>query len=385
MEGDIMKVHIFLLHIFISLFAINVDSYAQPADDQAPIVTNISPAPGSEQVPLNNIISFNITDDDTGVDADSVEVKVNGKIVYEGDTESYDSPYGSCKRSGHKRDYTIVFQSYEMFGSEQKLTVTITAYDYAGNELESYEYHIITEMRSFGQNQKVNSDLGNIDSSHPVTVCDGNGDTWVAWQAGPGGNRDIYVSKLLKGAGSFDSAIKVTDNANDQCNPAIALDSNNKPYLVWQDDRNGNWDIYFSTYDGTKWVSEEMVHDPNDNNQVNPAIAIDGQSPNQVYVVWQDDCAVNQEIYIANSSDGFANKTVKRITANTFDQIEPAITIDSANTVYVVWIDNRNLATNGKDIYPKKQVQSCTCYGWMIRILMEVFSTLIRQTVCKGH
>jgi HSP20 family molecular chaperone IbpA len=59
------------------------------------------------------MISFNITDDDTGVDADSVEVKVNGKTVYKGDTESYDSQYGSCKRLGKKRDYTIVYQSYE--------------------------------------------------------------------------------------------------------------------------------------------------------------------------------------------------------------------------------------------------------------------------------
>ena len=347
-----MKRHIILILILISLFVINSSSFAQPADNQKPVVTNISPAPGSEQVPLNNMISFNITDDDTGVDADSVEVKVNGKIVYKGDTESYDSQYGNCKRSGKKRDYTIVFQSYEMFDNEQKVTVTITAFDYAGNELKSYEYHIIREMRSFGQNQKVNSDLGNIDSSRPVTACDGNGDSWVAWQAGPGGNRDIYVSKLTKGAGSFDSAVKLTNNANDQCNPAIALDSNDKPYVVWQDRRNGNWDVYFSTYDGTNWSSETMVHDPNDNNQVNPAVAIDGQTPNQVYVVWQDDCAGNQEIYIANSSDGFTTtKTVSRITADASAQIEPAITVDSANTVYVIWTDNRNLATKGTDIF----------------------------------
>jgi hypothetical protein len=340
-----MKRHIILILILISLFVINGHSFAEPADNQAPIVTNISPAPGSDQVPLNNMISFDITDDNSGVDADSIEVKINGKTVFKDGA----SPNGNCKAVGHnKRSYTIVYQSNQMFDNEQDITITITAFDYAGNELKSYEYHIITEMRSFGQNQKVNSDLGNMDSSHPVTVCDGNGNTWVAWQAGAGGNRDIYVSKLPKGASSFESAVKVTNNANDQCNPAIALDSNDKPYIVWQDKRNGNWDIYFSTYDGTDWSSGTMVHDPNDNNQVNPAIVIDGQTPNQVYVVWQDDCDVNQEIYIANSSDGFTSKTVERITADDFDQIEPAITVDSANTVYVVWTDNRNGPT---DIY----------------------------------
>jgi hypothetical protein len=221
-----MKRHIILSLILTSLFVIGNNSYAQPpSDNLPPVVTNCSPAPGSEQVPLNNMISFNITDDDTGVDADSVEVKVNGKTVYKDGKASN----GNCQMLGTKRDYTIVYQSYEMFDNEQRVTITITAFDYAGNELKSYEYHIITEMRSFGQNRKVNSDLGNLDSSRPVTVCDSiSGNTWVAWQTGPVGSRDIYISKLPAGAGSFDSAVKVTTNANDQCNPAIALDSNNK-------------------------------------------------------------------------------------------------------------------------------------------------------------
>ena len=350
-----MKRHIILSLILLSLFVIKSSSYAQaPADNLANAVTNCSPAQKSEQVPLNSLISFDITDDGINVNANSVEVKVHDK-----DGNSFNGNCQKVLKSGNnkKRDYTIVYQSYEMFDNEQKLSVTITAKDYAGNVLKEYTYWIITEMRSFGENRKVNSDLGDIDSSKPVTVCDGNGNTWVAWQAGLDGSRDIYISKLPAGAGNFDSAIKVTNNASDQCNPAIALDSNDKPYVIWQDKRNGNWDVYFSTYDGTNWSSETMVHDPNDNDQVNPAIAIDEQTPNQVYVVWQDDCAVNQEIYIANSSNGFSTKTVKRITANAFNQIEPAITVDSVNTVYVVWTDSRNSA-NGTDIYGASSTSS---------------------------
>ncbi|MBW7991192.1 MAG: hypothetical protein FVQ84_14410 [Planctomycetes bacterium] len=350
-----MKRHIILTLILISLFAINSSSYVQtPVGDLASFVTNCSPAPYSEQVPLNNLISFDITDDGKSLNADSIEVKVTDK-----DGKSLNGNWQKVLKSGNnkKRDYTIVYQSYEMFGSEQKVTVTITAFDYAGNELKSYEYHIITEMRSFGQNRKVNSDLGNLDSSRPVTVCDTIGNTWVAWQAGAGSNRDIYVSKLPKGAGSFDSAVKVTNNANDQCNPAIALDSNDKLHVVWQDNRQaddnnqGDWDIYLSTsIDGTTWSTEIRVNDPNENDQVNPAIALD--SNDNQYVVWQDDRAFNQDIYIAKSSDGFTTKTVSEpITFDTTDQTEPVITVDSVNTVYVVWTDSRNLATNGTDIY----------------------------------
>ena len=350
-----MKRHIILPLILISLFVINSSSYALPPDDKPPVVTNFSPAHGSDQVPVNSLISFDITDDDSGVNVDSIEVKVNGKPVFK-DGQALN---GNCQAVGHnKRSYTIVYQSYEMFDYEQKVTVTITAYDYAGNPLQTKTYYIITEMISFGQNHKVNSDLGNIDSSQPVTVCDGSGNTWVVWQAGPVGSRDIYVSKLPDGAANFESAVKVTNNASDQCNPAIALDSNDKPYVVWQDKRNGNWDVYLSTYDGTNWFTEIMVNEPEDpqtnpaSNQENPAIVIDNQSPNQAYiVVWQDDDDGSQDIYIANSSDGFANPTASQlITPNTStsDQIEPAVAIDSANTIYVVWTDNQN---GPSDIY----------------------------------
>jgi beta propeller repeat protein len=356
MEGNVMKRHIILPIILISLFVIKSISYAQPSgDNKPPVVTNCSPAHKSEQVPLNNLISFNITDDDTGVDIDSVEIKVNNKTVYK-NGQAFN---GNCQILGKKRDYTIVYQSYEVFGNEQKISITITAKDYAGNVLNEYTYWIITEMISFGQNMKVNSDLGNIDNSRPVTVCDSGGNTWVVWQAGPDGSRDIYISKLPDGAANFESAIKVTNNAGDQCNPAIALDGSGKLYVVWQDNRNGNWDIYLSIYDGTNWSAEVMVNEPESDptnpisNQINPSIVID-KTLNQEYVVWQDDDDGSQDIYIAKSSDGFATPTVSQlITPNTStsDQVEPAIAVDSANTVYVVWTDGRELATNGTDIY----------------------------------
>ena len=342
-----MRVHITFPIILICLFIIIGNSYAQtPVDDiLAPTVTNCSPTAGSIQVPLNNLISLNITDAGTGVDANSVTIKVNNNIVYTGGT----SPDGNCQRLGMKHNYTFVYQSNEMFDYEQRVTITITAFDYAGNELKSYEYHIMTQMRSFGQNNKVNSDLGNLNSDRPVTVCDSGGNIWVAWQAGPIGSRDIYISKLPAGAENFDSTVKVTNNANDQRNPAIALDSNNKLYVVWQDNRQGNWDIYLSTSDaGTSWTTETKVNDDSDNNQINPAVVIDGQSPNQAHVVWQDDRGGNQDIFVATSSDGFATKTFSKITSDSFDQVDPAVAADSVNTIYVVWTDGRN---SSNDIY----------------------------------
>jgi len=312
-------------------------------DSLAPTVTNLSPDAGSIQVPLNNLIILNIADAGIGVDAATVTIKVNNNIVY----TSGASPDGNCQRLGTKADYTFVYQSNEMFDNDQTVIITVNATDLAGNVMDEYSYSFATEMHSFGQNKQVNSGLDNNDK--PVTVCDSSGNIWSAWHAGSVGNRDIFVSKLAAGEEKFGSTVQLTNNANDQCNPAVALDSNDKLYVVWQDNREGDWDIYVSTsVDGISWFTETRVNDPNIGNQVNPVIVIDGQSPNYAHVVWQDDRAGNQDICIATSSDGFATKTVSQITSDAFDQIEPAVAADSDNTIYVVWTDGRN---GSNDIY----------------------------------
>ena len=325
-------------------------------DSLAPTVTNLSPAAGSIQVPLNNLITLNIADAGIGVDAKSVKIKVrindnpNNDTIYFDDTDHYTSAEGDCRRLGTKANYRFIYQSTnEMFYYDQTVTITVNATDLAGNVMDEYSYSFATEMHSFGQNKQVNSGLDN--SDRPVTVYDNSGNIWSAWHAGVVGNRDIYISKLAEGKENFGSTVQLTDNTTDQCNPAIALDSNDKLYIVWQDNREGDWDIYVSTsVDGISWSTETRVNDPNDGNQVNPAIVIDGQSPNYAHVVWQDDRAGNQQdIFIATSSDGFATPTVsQQITSDTFDQVEPAVTADSANTIYVVWTDGRN---GSNDIY----------------------------------
>jgi len=345
-----MRQYIVIALILITLFVVNGNLYAQPqADNLAPTVTNCSPRAGSIQVPLDNIINLHVTDAGAGVDANSVIIKVNGHTIYEGNKNQHASQNGHCRRLGTKRDYTFVYQSDAAFGYDQTLMITITAKDFAGNELKEYTYYIVTEMRSFGENKQVNSVLDALDSDKPATVCDSSGNIWGVWHTGPPGSRDIYVGKLAAGADDFSASVQLTSDANDQCNPAVALDSNDTLYVAWQDDRDGDWDIYASTsVDGASWSAATRVNDDPNDNQINPAIVIDGQSPNQAHLVWQDDREGNQDICIATSSDGFTTKTVSPITTDPSDQVEPAVAADAGNIIYVVWTDGRNSST---DIY----------------------------------
>jgi len=326
--------------------AVAITAYAE--DKSPPTVTNCVPAPDSIQVLLNTVIYMHIIDTGKGVDANSVSIKVNNGTVYSGNTTHYSSQTGNCRRTGTKADYAFTYQQNENFNFEQEFTVTVNATDLGGNAMPEYRFSFWTEMRSFGKNKRVSLGLDNLGNAAPATVRDSTGNIWVVWHAGPAGSRDVYLAMLAEGASSFTGSIQLTADSADQCDPAVAVAGSDKLYVVWQDNRRGNWDVYVSTsVDGVSWSAERLVTDSNDN-QINPAIAIDGSSPSRAYVVWQDDRGGNQDIYVASSSDGFATKAISQITANVSDQIDPVVAVDSANTVYVVWTDKRN---SSNDIY----------------------------------
>jgi PKD repeat protein len=312
------------------------------ADDQiVPVVAQCSPAPDAIQVPLNNLMTLHITDANAGVDANSVAIRVNGSLVYQGNVDAYTSDSGRCNRTGTQSDYGFTYQANAPFDFDQTITVSVNAADLAGNAMSEYTYSFTTQMRAFGKNLPV-STLGGSADSRPATACDPAGNIWVAWHAGAAGSRDIYVAKLPVGTTTFQAPIRLTSDARDQCNPALAVDATGTVYVVWQDNRNGNWDLYASLCSNGSNFPKEVRVTSSDHNEINPALALDRQSPACAYVAWQDDRNGNRDIYVAKSTDGFASSTVAQITSNAADQVEPKVVVDSGNVAYLFWTDMRN-------------------------------------------
>jgi hypothetical protein len=74
----------------------------------------------------------------------------------------------------------------------------------------------------------------------------------VTWQDDRNGYADIYFNYSSDyGANWQETDIRLdTDNPfiGSSYGPKISSDGNGHVYVTWQDDRNGNWDIYFSSY-----------------------------------------------------------------------------------------------------------------------------------------
>jgi hypothetical protein len=322
-------------------------------DQTAPVAQDFWPAADAIQVPLNTLIALTVSDSGSGIDAGTVAIRINDQLVYSGDSSLYESAYGQCRRTGTPAGYRYYYQPARAFDFDEHVSIAVTASDVAHNIMMPVSYQFVTEMRSFGRNQLVSAN-GNT-SGRPALATDSQGSLWAAWQAGQAGARDIYVAKRGSRLQQWNTPLRLANTASDRCNPALAIGPDDVLYLAWQDNRRGNWDIYVSvSADGAAWGDPIRVADSNEN-QVNPVIAVDQTTPYRVYLAWERGNPGSRDIYLASCSASFASKTITQVTSNAADQMEPALTIGSDNTVYLLWTDQRN---GSADIYGSSSAAS---------------------------
>ncbi len=101
-------------------------------DVQAPIVSNVKPSPNSQGNPLSSNISFDISDNLSGVNLDSISVDIDG-VVYKNEDSEFSF-------SGDRMKYSIVVNPRTDFLADTQVVVNINARDNASNVMNTYRY-----------------------------------------------------------------------------------------------------------------------------------------------------------------------------------------------------------------------------------------------------
>lgn len=184
--------------------------------------------------------------------------------------------------------------------------IYLMKFDSDGNKL--------TGAGEFGaNNKKINTDSSGLDQYDPAMDFDGSDYFYIAWSDQRNSQPDIYAQKVDKNgdlavAGSWASGdVKINDDSLPtawRTKPAVAYFSDNSIYFSWTDDRNGDPDVYSVKFksDGTKlWDYDLRLSGNSSAVQDNPEVIAD--SMGYAITAWEDNRNGDFDIYAARYKD----------------------------------------------------------------------------------
>ncbi|NVM35317.1 MAG: hypothetical protein HWN81_06955 [Candidatus Lokiarchaeota archaeon] len=193
-----------------------------------------------------------------------------------------------------------------------------------------------------------------------LQICsDGAGGAIIAWEDERNGNVDIYAQRIdSSGVVQWEgNGIAVCTANYNQYRPQLCSDGAGGAIITWYDYRAlGNYDIYaqhINLNGSIQWTNNGKPICTADDGQSQPQISSDGAGG--AIITWQDyRSGINNDIYAQRIDlNGDIKWVVNGIPICTGDQIKfgSRITTDSSGTAIIVWVDYRN---GNSDLYAQK-------------------------------
>jgi hypothetical protein len=196
----------------------------------------------------------------------------------------------------------------ESWGSDTKLTIDEAESFYPKVVVNGSNIHVVwsderdgnTEIyyknsNDNGENWGSDTRLTNDEAAsiNPVVAVNGR-NIHVVMTDNRDGNTEIYYKCSTDNGESWGNDTRLTSDGWSSSRPAVVVNGSNI-HVVWSDERDGNTEIYYknSNDNGNNWGSDtRLTNDEVSSNR--PAVAVNGGN---IHVVWQDDRDGNWEIY----------------------------------------------------------------------------------------
>jgi hypothetical protein len=161
------------------------------------------------------------------------------------------------------------------------------------------------EGQTFNTNVKVNDVDGSFRMRYPELAFGKHGEMIVVWYDERDGNGNIYISRLEPGESSFSKNERVNDVPGTVRHTTLSFvsDAYGRFHLVWEDNRDGNADIYYAfiTPDGQVSTSSR-VNIVTDGYQISPSISVDPDG--NPHFVWLSNASGDYDtIYLGSSGE----------------------------------------------------------------------------------
>src|SRR3990170_2748980 len=249
----------------------------------------------------------------TGHGSPSIAVDNNNLyVVWEDDRFGFEELYFSTAEKNNikfKKDLPVVVDTgSQVLPSIAILngTVYVTMMNKKNWDIDFTEGNPVNGVYRFEKTIRVNDDSSGNWHYAPTLAVDDEKNVCIAWLDARNGNYDIYFSHGIKEnrIWRFSQNVRVNDDTTNasQYTPSMAFE-NGSAYIAWYDDRNKDFDIFFSAgrVENNSWKFDKNIRindDTGNTDQMHPSIAVRG---GEIFEVWEDERDGTSNIYFSKS------------------------------------------------------------------------------------
>ena len=187
----------------------------------------------------------------------------------------------------------------------------------------------------FSSVQSVGTELRSDDLPDIAGATDGS--LWVAWMSHSDRRDEVSLRQYREGAWS--NVVMVPGGSGDVWLPQVAVDEENRPWVVWSARRNDNWDLFARRFDpeSESWgellqLTDHRLPD------INPHLT---SRDGRFALVWQGFRGRESDIFLRTYSDGNWSEPVE-VSGGPGNDWNPVAAIDSRGAAWVAYDSYRN-------------------------------------------
>lgn len=229
--------------------------------------------------------------------------------------------------------------------------------DNRGGDVAVYYKRSIDQGKTWGVDTRL-SDLGST-STNPTIVVSGS-IVHVVWNDDRDGNLEIYYKRSTDGGLTWGADTRLSNDPGVSQHPSLSVSGSNV-HVVWYDDRNINGQIFYkhSSDAGVTWDSEKQLESDENFSKIT-SVASAGSD---VHVVWYSAEKISGSenlFYIHSTNNGLSWSSPVQLT-NILTCVYPSVAV-SGSTVHLVWFDGRD-GGGSTEIYYKQSADGGNSWG----------------------